>query len=157
MLLKINAKARFELTVFATITSDSWFWLNTYFISGASLQLGGMNSFLTTELSPTLPQISKVPTIIIGMDVSHGSPGRADAPSIAAVVKDYCSFYSLLISLGLRLSLTLWIWDRQVVSSRQWPFISRYRAAVCTQSPKLEMIDSLYKKVSDTVDEGLFR
>ncbi|KAL3349324.1 hypothetical protein AABB24_022451 [Solanum stoloniferum] len=91
-------------------------------------KLGGMNSFLTTELAPTLPQISKVPTIIIGMDVSHGSPGRADAPSIAAVV-----------------------------SSRQWPFISRYRAAVCTQSPKLEMIDSLYKKVSDTEDEGLFR
>ncbi|XP_049404367.1 protein argonaute 4A-like [Solanum stenotomum] len=91
-------------------------------------KLGGMNSFLTTELSPTLPQISKVATIIIGMDVSHGSPGRADAPSIAAVV-----------------------------SSRQWPFISRYRAAVCTQSPKLEMIDSLFKKVSDTEDEGLFR
>lgn len=132
-------------------------WLNTYFISGASLQLGGMNSFLTTELAPTLPQISKVPTIIIGMDVSHGSPGRADTPSIAAVVKDYCSFYTLLTSLGLRLSLTLWIWDHQVVSSRQWPFISRYRAAVCTQSPKLEMIDSLYKKVSDTEDEGLFR
>ncbi|PHT41000.1 Protein argonaute 4 [Capsicum baccatum] len=90
--------------------------------------LGGMNSFLATELSPTLPQISKVPTIIIGMDVSHGSPGRADVPSIAAVV-----------------------------SSRQWPYISRYRAAVRTQSPKMEMIDSLYKKVSDNEDEGLFR
>ncbi|XP_009801790.1 protein argonaute 4A-like [Nicotiana sylvestris] len=91
-------------------------------------KLGGMNSFLAMELSPVLPQISKVPTIIIGMDVSHGSPGRADVPSIAAVV-----------------------------SSRQWPLISRYRAAVRTQSPKLEMIDSLYKKVSDTQDDGLIR
>ncbi|KAK4379125.1 hypothetical protein RND71_000987 [Anisodus tanguticus] len=94
----------------------------------APTKLGGMNSFLTTELNPVLPQISQVPTIIIGMDVSHGSPGRADVPSIAAVV-----------------------------SSRQWPFISRYRAAVCTQSPELEMIDSLFKKVSDTQDDGLFR
>ncbi|CAN4111345.1 unnamed protein product [Withania somnifera] len=88
-------------------------------------KLGGMNSFLAMELAPVLPQI---PTIIIGMDVSHGSPGRADAPSIAAVV-----------------------------SSRQWPLISRYRAAVRTQSPKMEMIDSLCKKVSDTEDEGIFR
>lgn len=91
-------------------------------------KLGGMNSFLTMELVPTIPLISRVPTLIVGMDVSHGSPGRADAPSVAAVV-----------------------------SSRQWPLISRYRAAVCTQSPKLEMIDSLHKKVSDTEDEGLFR
>jgi hypothetical protein len=29
--------------------------------------------------------ISKVPTIILGMDVSHGSPGQSDVPSIAAV------------------------------------------------------------------------
>ncbi|KAM3248283.1 hypothetical protein P3L10_010051 [Capsicum annuum] len=64
------------------------------------------------------------------MDISYGSPGRADVPSIAA---------------------------HQEVSSRQWPLISRYRASVRTQSPKMEMIDSLYKKVSDTEDEGLFR
>lgn len=29
--------------------------------------------------------VSKVPTIILGMDVSHGSPGQSDVPSIAAV------------------------------------------------------------------------
>ncbi|KAF3329644.1 Protein argonaute 4B [Carex littledalei] len=33
----------------------------------------------------------------------------------------------------------------QVVSSRQWPLIFKYRAFVHTQSPKLEMIDSLFK------------
>ncbi|XP_071932116.1 protein argonaute 4A-like [Coffea arabica] len=91
-------------------------------------KMGGINSLLNVEQSPSIPIVSKVPTIIIGMDVSHGSPGRADVPSIAAVV-----------------------------SSRQWPLISRYRAVVRTQSPKTEMIDSLCKKVSGKEDEGIFR
>ncbi|KAF8395625.1 hypothetical protein HHK36_019576 [Tetracentron sinense] len=91
-------------------------------------KLGGMNSFLAVEQSPSIPLVSKVPTIILGMDVSHGSPGQSDVPSIAAVV-----------------------------SSRQWPLISRYRASVRTQSPKVEMIDSLFKPVSDTEDGGIVR
>lgn len=40
---------------------------------------------LTVEHSPSLPMVSKAPTIILGMDVSHGSPGQTDVPSIAAV------------------------------------------------------------------------
>ena len=32
-----------------------------------------------------VPIVNKIPTIILGMDVSHGSPGRSDIPSIAAV------------------------------------------------------------------------
>ncbi|KAL5583098.1 hypothetical protein UlMin_015540 [Ulmus minor] len=91
-------------------------------------KLGGLNSMLVVEHSPSIPMVSKKPTIILGMDVSHGSPGQSDIPSIAAVV-----------------------------SSRQWPSISRYRASVRTQSPKVEMIDSLYKRVSDTEDEGIVR
>ncbi|KAF3329505.1 Protein argonaute 4B [Carex littledalei] len=78
--------------------------------------LDGMNSLLQVEDIPSIPLISKVPTIILGMDVSHGSPGQSDRPYIA-----------------------------DVVSSRQWPLISKYRASVHTQSPKLEMIDSLFK------------
>ncbi|OWM69089.1 hypothetical protein CDL15_Pgr025276 [Punica granatum] len=93
-----------------------------------AVRLGGLNSFLTMEQSPSIPIVSKVPTLILGMDVSHGSPGQSDIPSIAAVV-----------------------------SSRQWPLISRYRATVRTQSPKVEMIDSLFKKASDTEDEGIIR
>jgi hypothetical protein len=50
-----------------------------------SNQLGGMNSLLQIETSPAIPLVSKVPTIILGMDVSHGSPGQSDVPSIAAV------------------------------------------------------------------------
>ncbi|XP_072959526.1 protein argonaute 4B-like [Typha angustifolia] len=90
-------------------------------------KLGGMNSLLQVEHSPAIPLVSKIPTIILGMDVSHGSPGQSDLPSIAAVV-----------------------------SSRQWPLISRYRAAVRTQSPKVEMIDSLFKP-SGNDDEGIVR
>lgn len=93
-------------------------------------KLGGLNSMLSVEFgpSPSIPMVSRCPTIILGMDVSHGSPGQSDIPSIAAVV-----------------------------SSRKWPSISRYRASVRTQSPKVEMIDSLFKKVSDNVDEGIIR
>ncbi|KZV40466.1 Argonaute 4-like protein [Dorcoceras hygrometricum] len=91
-------------------------------------KLGGLNSMLAGEQSFTIPLVSKVPTLILGMDVSHGSPGQSDVPSIAAVV-----------------------------SSRQWPLISRYRACVRTQSPRLEMIDSLFKPVSDSVDDGIIR
>lgn len=32
-----------------------------------------------------MPSVTKVPTIIVGMDVSHGSPGMSDIPSVAAV------------------------------------------------------------------------
>ncbi|KAJ6828680.1 protein argonaute 4B-like [Iris pallida] len=90
-------------------------------------KLGGINSYLQIERANQLPHVSASPTVILGMDVSHGSPGQSDVPSIAAVV-----------------------------SSRGWPSISRYRAAVRTQSPKVEMIDSLFKP-SGTDDDGIVR
>ncbi|PPR96569.1 hypothetical protein GOBAR_AA24101 [Gossypium barbadense] len=42
-----------------------------------------------------------------------------------------------------------------VVSFMKWPLIFSYRASGRTQSLKLEMIDSLFKLVSDKVDEGI--
>lgn len=58
------------------------------------LQLGGLNSLLGVEMSPSLPIVSKAPTLILGMDVSHGSPGQSDIPSIAAVSDNWlCVFY----------------------------------------------------------------
>lgn len=90
-------------------------------------KLGGTNSILQVEHSKGMPLISRAPTIILGMDVSHGSPGQSDVPSIAAVV-----------------------------SSREWPLITKYRASVRTQSPKVEMIDSLFKPV-DKEDKGIIR
>lgn len=91
-------------------------------------KLGGLNSQLQIENTPAIPIISRAPTIILGMDVSHGSPGRSDVPSIAAVV-----------------------------SSRQWPLISKYRASVRTQSSKVEMMDSLFKPAPENKDDGLIR
>ncbi|CAH2072238.1 unnamed protein product, partial [Thlaspi arvense] len=92
-------------------------------------KLGGLNSVLAIERSGGIPSVMRVPTIIIGMDVSHGSPLQSDdAPSISAVV-----------------------------SSREWPLISRYRAFVRTQSPKVEMIENLFNRVSDKDDDGIMR
>ncbi|CAL0301773.1 unnamed protein product [Lupinus luteus] len=106
--------------------------INDQYITNVLLKvnakLGGMNSFLSVEPSHSIPLVSRIPTLILGMDVSHGSPGRSDMPSIAAVV-----------------------------SSRCWPLISRYRAAVRTQSSRVEMIQSLFKPVSHTADEGIMR
>ncbi|CAE6113379.1 unnamed protein product [Arabidopsis arenosa] len=106
--------------------------VNDHYLSNVLLKinakLGGLNSVLDMERSQAMPLVMKVPTIIIGMDVSHGSPGQSDAPSIAAVV-----------------------------SSREWPLISKYRACVRTQSRKVEMIDNLFKPVSDKDDEGIMR
>uniref|UniRef100_A0A7N0UEI5 Piwi domain-containing protein n=1 Tax=Kalanchoe fedtschenkoi TaxID=63787 RepID=A0A7N0UEI5_KALFE len=77
--------------------------------------LGGLNSILCVENSPSLPLISKIPTMILGMDVSHGSPGRSDIPSIAAVC-----YPPLLLALA-------------------------------------EMIESLFKPISDTEDDGIIK
>lgn len=87
----------------------------------------GLNSLSAVEHSPSTPIVSKTPTFILGMDVSHDSPGQSDIPSIATMV-----------------------------SSRQWPLIFKYRASVWTQSPKVEMIDSLFKSVSETKDESTY-
>ncbi|TVU22650.1 hypothetical protein EJB05_32364, partial [Eragrostis curvula] len=78
-------------------------------------KLGGLNSILQTEDTGTIPLVSRTPTIIFGMDVSHGLPG-SNVPSIAAVV-----------------------------SSLGWPRVSRYRASVCTQTAGQGMIGSLFK------------
>ncbi|KAJ8770392.1 hypothetical protein K2173_015006 [Erythroxylum novogranatense] len=90
-------------------------------------KLGGLNSLLAFEQSRNLPVVSKVPTIIFGMDVSHGSPGQSGIPSIAAVV-----------------------------SSRNWPTLSRYRACVRSQLPKVETIDSLFQPI-EKGDDGIVR
>ncbi|KAK9077377.1 hypothetical protein SSX86_005714 [Deinandra increscens subsp. villosa] len=89
-------------------------------------KLGGINSLLSIEQSSRMPLIHDTPTMIMGMDVSHGSPGRPDIPSIAAIV-----------------------------GSRSWPLISRYKACVRTQSSKVEMIEGLFEPQEDGTDNGM--
>ncbi|KAH1083158.1 hypothetical protein J1N35_022919 [Gossypium stocksii] len=40
---------------------------------------------LTLGQKPSIPVVSKVPTIILGIDVLYGSPKQSDVSSIAAV------------------------------------------------------------------------
>ncbi|XP_058725902.1 protein argonaute 4A-like [Vicia villosa] len=89
-------------------------------------KLGGMNFLLLSEIERSIPLFSNIPTLVIGMDVSHGSPYQLNVPSVVAVV-----------------------------SSRYWPQISRYRATVRSQSSKVEIIQSLFEPVSDTKDDGI--
>ncbi|XP_048495997.1 protein argonaute 4 [Beta vulgaris subsp. vulgaris] len=91
-----------------------------------NVKLGGVNYQLAVERN--IPLFTNKPTIIFGMDVSHGSPGQSGVPSIAAVV-----------------------------SSRCWPSIYKYRASVRSQSPKVEMIDSLFKPLPGENDGGIIR
>ncbi|KAL2511725.1 Protein argonaute 4 [Abeliophyllum distichum] len=83
--------------------------------------LGGDNFRLSFGMPAAAHQ-----TLIVGMDVSHGST-HSGFPSIAAVVNSQSSS------------------------------MYRYHAAVRIQTPKQEMIESLFQKVSDTKDNGIFR
>lgn len=160
LLLKINAKVilprddRQYILFFLSFLS-----LIAY---PCSLQLGGLNYNLSAEITRTIPLVSKVPTMIFGLDISHFS--QPDMPSIAAVStlfiyflsirqkkertkKLYCKF-PLIDNLYLLL---------QVVGSRKWPLISCYRASVHTQPRKVQLMDSLFQPVSEKEDKGSFR
>ncbi|KAG8478328.1 hypothetical protein CXB51_028075 [Gossypium anomalum] len=91
-------------------------------------KLEGLNFMLVIEQTPSILVVSKVPTFILGMDALFGSSEQSDIPPIVAVV-----------------------------SLMKWQLISSYRASGRTQSLKLEMIDSLFKPVSDKMDEGIVR
>ncbi|KAL6583710.1 hypothetical protein OROMI_002999 [Orobanche minor] len=91
-------------------------------------KLGGLNHTVSSELTRTIPLVSKIPRMIVGMEVSHAPPGRTNAPSIASVV-----------------------------GSRRWPRISSYRASLRAAPPKSHMIDSLFKPMSQHEDAGIIR
>ncbi|XP_074358514.1 protein argonaute 16-like [Apium graveolens] len=107
--------------------------LNDQYLTNVLLKinskLGGINSLLEIEADSCMPVINDTPTMILGMDVSHGSPGQSDVPSITAVV-----------------------------GSHTWPLISRYSAAVRIQSSKVEMIEGLFKPSPNGIDDdGIIR
>ncbi|PKU60023.1 Protein argonaute 16 [Dendrobium catenatum] len=47
-------------------------------------KLGGINSLLAVEANPSIPLVTDVPTMIVGIGISHVSRGHADLPSVAA-------------------------------------------------------------------------
>ncbi|XP_039054236.1 uncharacterized protein LOC120196502 [Hibiscus syriacus] len=58
------------------------------FLLKINTKLKGISSRLAIEKTPSIPIDSKVPTIILGIDVSHGSPRQYDIPLIAAMIED---------------------------------------------------------------------
>lgn len=62
---------------------------------------------LAIEHASCVPLIKDTPTLILGMDVSHGSPGRSDVPSIAAVTKLFVSCYLMLTYLAGQLVVSI--------------------------------------------------
>ncbi|KAL6576936.1 hypothetical protein OROMI_011212 [Orobanche minor] len=58
---------------------------------------------------------------------------------------------------GINSSLLSIFWSIQSVGPPSWPLISRYRAAIRTQSPEVEMIDTLNKPLENGKDDGIIR
>ena len=103
VLLKINAKVcgafpfiKTSFIVFCAFVNCQFecILLLSYFFSH---QLGGLNSLLEIERNQAIPIVSRVPTIIFGMDVSHGAP-RSNVPSIAAVCNGFMPFFFCTVS-----------------------------------------------------------
>ncbi|GBG79554.1 hypothetical protein CBR_g29701 [Chara braunii] len=83
-----------------------------------NVKLGGINTLLEQEKRSAIPKFSDKPTIVIGMDVSHGSAMERDNFSIAAVV-----------------------------GSKEWPLLSKYSCRTRSQKCRLETIVGLYEEI----------
>ncbi|WCJ41679.1 Argonaute family protein [Euphorbia peplus] len=90
-----------------------------------NVKVGGRNNVLSDAIQRRIPLVSDRPTIILGADVTHPSPGEDSSPSIAAVV-----------------------------ASMDWPEITTYRGLVSAQGHREEMIQDLYKCHQDK-DKGI--
>ena len=105
--------------------------------------------------------------MILGMDVSHGSPGRSDVPSVADAVYNatsisfFVGYMTYLASYQLIDALYKYCYSvgdfRLLAPEVGHLIISRHRTAVRTQSPKMEMIDTLYEPLSNGKDDGIIR
>ncbi|XP_024989726.1 protein argonaute 1-like [Cynara cardunculus var. scolymus] len=85
-----------------------------------NVKVGGRNTVLLDAISRRIPNVSDVPTIIFGADVTHPHPGEDSSPSIAAVV-----------------------------ASQDWPEITKYAGLVCAQAHRQELIQDLFKEWQD--------
>ncbi|KAL4586751.1 hypothetical protein LXL04_011395 [Taraxacum kok-saghyz] len=96
---------------------------------------------LAVALSRRIPNVSDVPTIIFGADVTHPHPGEDSSSSIAAV-RAFLSFPPPVFFLDD--DLFEWI-AVQVVASQDWPEITKY-AGCCSSK---ELIQDLFKERQD--------
>ena len=92
LLLQINAKvcraiwiAIFSIMhIFVFCLAGNYLNM-VFFLSSFFNQLGGLNSQLQIERNRAIPLVSRNPTIIFGMDVSHSVAKKSNIPSVAAV------------------------------------------------------------------------
>ncbi|KAL5678778.1 hypothetical protein ACJX0J_014909, partial [Zea mays] len=107
-------------------------------------QVGGRNTVLERAFAHNgIPFVSKVPTIIFGVYVTHPPPGEDSASSIATV------------------SFILINHNSVVVASMDWPEITKYRGLVSAQ-PHQEIIEDLFTISKDpqmgyNVNGGMIR
>ncbi|KAI5603005.1 hypothetical protein BDE02_01G190600 [Populus trichocarpa] len=97
-----------------------------------NVKAGGRNTVLNDAIQRRIPNVTDLPTIIFGADVTHPQPGEDSSPSIAAVV-----------------------------ASMDWPEVTKYRGLVSAQAHREEIIQDLYKKYQDPqkglVHSGMIR
>ncbi|XP_010521702.1 PREDICTED: protein argonaute 5 [Tarenaya hassleriana] len=97
-----------------------------------NVKAGGRNTVLQDAIRRNIPYVTDRPTIILGADVTHPSPGEDSSPSIAAVV-----------------------------GSMDWPEVTKYRGLVSAQAHREEIIQDLYRLVNDPqrgwVHSGMIR
>ncbi|KAG6474261.1 hypothetical protein ZIOFF_068186 [Zingiber officinale] len=62
-----------------------WNGYSTY-MNEDDMQVGGRDIVLVDALSRHIPLVSKQPTIIFGVDVTHPHPGEDSSPSIVVVI-----------------------------------------------------------------------
>nr|GEW79779.1 hypothetical protein [Tanacetum cinerariifolium] len=67
---------------------------NDLIVTIRRMKLGGLNSMLVIEHSPSIPILSKALIIIIDMDISHGSFGESDVSSITAATEAVATMLS---------------------------------------------------------------
>ncbi|XP_011037293.1 PREDICTED: protein argonaute 5-like [Populus euphratica] len=87
-----------------------------------NVKAGGRNNVLNDAIQRKIPNVTDLPTIIFGADVTHPQPGEDSSPSIAAVV-----------------------------ASMDWPEVTKYRGLVSSQAHREEIIQDLYKKYQDPI------
>ncbi|KAG0475514.1 hypothetical protein HPP92_015200 [Vanilla planifolia] len=97
-----------------------------------NVKVGGCNTVLEDAITKNIPLVTDRPTIIFGADVTHPAPGEDSMASIAAVV-----------------------------ASMDWPWITKYKGLVSSQSHRQEIIEDLFKITPDpqrgNVPGGLIR
>ncbi|XP_078436610.1 protein argonaute MEL1-like [Wolffia australiana] len=87
-----------------------------------NVKVNGKNTVLVEAVRQEIPLVTDAPTIIIGADVTHPSPGEDSSNSIAAVV-----------------------------ASTDWPDLTRYSCLLSAQPPRQEIIADLFESIENSM------